>query len=145
MIEEATWRALRRRSRRSRKRVAKDRPVCRDLVDVLNLLVLAERMCRDSRTGGRRVRPSQPPGVDQVGDRRRPVRSPRPACDLYRRRARDWDPGFRTEGSLSRVKHAGAVHSPSLSATLVDDTLRLFPYSPPPPAGASPALALRGG
>lgn len=93
--------------------------------------------CRDSRewvecAPRRRVaRPGRRPSC------------PYPANGLYRRRAHDWDPGFRMRGSLSRIKHAGAARSPSLFPTRrLASPLSVFLTQQP--AGARLLLLTRG-
>lgn len=72
----------------------------------------------------------------------------RPANDLYRRRARDWDPGFRMEVSLSGIKRAdaGALALSLTSASIRRVVLR-HPYSTPcrcsPAAPAWPLTGMR--
>lgn len=95
--------------------------------------------CRDSRewvecAPRRRVaRPGRRPSC------------PYPANGLYRRRARDWDPGFRMRGSLSRIKHAGAgtlaVSFPGAPTRLASLCL---PYSAACRCSPAPAYS-RGG
>lgn len=70
-------------------------------MDVVTCWFAVSNVSRLTGVGG--VAASPPGG--QVGDRRC---SSRPANGLYRRRAHDWDPGFRMESSLSGIKHAGA-------------------------------------
>lgn len=110
------------------------RPVS-DLVDA-DLLAFGVT-CRDSRewvecAPRRRVaRPGRRPSC------------PCPANGLYRRRAHDWDPGFRMRGSLSRIKHAGAARSPSLFLTRrLASFLSVFLTQQP--AGARLLLLTRG-
>lgn len=111
---------------------------CRDLVDVL---LTCWRVARDIHgVGG--VRPSPPGG--QVGDRRsrRPGEWLVPAA---RSRLGSW---ISAESSLSRIEHAGAAYSSSLSSRRADSS-RFSPssfYTPSRHCRCSPAPAyLPGG
>ena len=79
------------------------------------------RTCGSERARQREER-ARERARQRVDSRRVEARGQRPLIVLappnafYRRRARDWDPGFRTTSELSTVMHAGAV-SPSSFAS----------------------------